>query len=322
MAGRGSEGWDRAVDDGDGVEVAGNATTCAAGCCAAAWDGGDTDTACEVEPGVSCPGTRGARAGGARTSGAGCPGSMTLGTPTADDGPVGTCTARPTARTPAATAASGRNAAARCRKSRGTSRILVLARRRRVPALGGRTPLKGGHGRTRSCLETGPSAVGSPYAVAIYSLQQTGTRPTQRFFATSNMAVERSACLASDGFDEPFSGPADDRDFCDRWRHGGRLVYQPGAIVVHAHHPDLPRLRPPAPRLRQWRGHLPPAAGTPGLGRIRDDLGFPVDLARRVATGAQHVTPGTALRGASRAGLTPQHGACLTEIGRSRTVAA
>ena len=101
--------------------------------------------------------------------------------------------------------------------------------------------------------------------------------------------------------------------------------------------------------MRLWRLHLPPAAGTPGSGRIRDDLGFHVDLARRLAAGARHVPPGTALRGAALApvwqarerrrlgrgsdggwnaahrpaGLAPQHRACVTAaaaelVGRCR----
>jgi GT2 family glycosyltransferase len=53
----------------------------------------------------------------------------------------------------------------------------------------------------------------------------------------NNMVCERSAVLATGGFDERF-GPdeaAEDNDFCYRWlRGGGRLRYEP-SLVVHHH---------------------------------------------------------------------------------------
>jgi GT2 family glycosyltransferase len=57
------------------------------------------------------------------------------------------------------------------------------------------------------------------------------------FFTSNNLMVPREPFLDLGGFDESFTrAAAEDRDFCDRWRHtGGRLVFVPDARVGHAH---------------------------------------------------------------------------------------
>lgn len=64
-----------------------------------------------------------------------------------------------------------------------------------------------------------------------------------RFFTTNNMAVGRADFLEVGGFDEQFPrAAAEDREFCDRWRHQGRgLQYVPGMVVRHAHRLNAPR---------------------------------------------------------------------------------
>lgn len=51
------------------------------------------------------------------------------------------------------------------------------------------------------------------------------------------MAFGRRAFLELGGFDESFSLPAaEDRDFCSRWRAGGRpMTYAPDAVIRHFH---------------------------------------------------------------------------------------
>lgn len=58
-----------------------------------------------------------------------------------------------------------------------------------------------------------------------------------RFVASNNIAVSRNVFLEVGGFDTSFPrAAAEDREFCDRWRHTGRaIVYAPDAIVRHAH---------------------------------------------------------------------------------------
>src|SRR3954447_6554043 len=125
-----------------------------------------------------------------------------------------------------------------------------------------------------------------------------------RFFATNNMAVEREAFLVTGGFDANMAGAAEDRDFCDRWRHlGGRLVYHPAAVIVHAHDLSFGGF------VRQHRAYGRGAfayhrlRSRRGSGRMRDDFGFPTELARRLIGAARMVPPQTAVRGAALAAV-------------------
>jgi GT2 family glycosyltransferase len=63
-----------------------------------------------------------------------------------------------------------------------------------------------------------------------------------RLLATNNMAVPTELFRAAGGFDPGFPRPgAEDRDFCDRWRHlGHELTYAPEVAVTHAHRLTLP----------------------------------------------------------------------------------
>ncbi len=64
--------------------------------------------------------------------------------------------------------------------------------------------------------------------------QSNGSEMT--FFTTNNMCCRREDFLALGGFDAGFSIASEDRDFSLRWRDGGgELVYEPRAIVAHAH---------------------------------------------------------------------------------------
>lgn len=58
-----------------------------------------------------------------------------------------------------------------------------------------------------------------------------------RFVASNNIALARKEFLEVGGFDTGFPrAAAEDREFCDRWRHTGRtIIYAPDAIIHHAH---------------------------------------------------------------------------------------
>ena len=123
-----------------------------------------------------------------------------------------------------------------------------------------------------------------------------------RFFASNNMAVERSAILACGGFDESFNGRSRGsralRPLAPSWR--------PPRLPPRGRH--LPRPRPPArelraPASRLWprRVHLSPRAGARGSGRMRDDLRFHAELPARLLASARRVPAGTAARGAALA---------------------
>ncbi len=57
------------------------------------------------------------------------------------------------------------------------------------------------------------------------------------FFATNNMAMSAARFKEIGGFDAGFPrAAAEDRDFCNRWRHcGGKMTYAPEAVVYHCH---------------------------------------------------------------------------------------
>jgi len=62
-------------------------------------------------------------------------------------------------------------------------------------------------------------------------------RENARFFSSNNIAMAAESYRALGGFDEGFVILAcEDRELCDRWRAtGGRMIYEPAAVVAHAH---------------------------------------------------------------------------------------
>ena len=143
-------------------------------------------------------------------------------------------------------------------------------------------------GRTINALPGNPFASASQAIVdAVYAYNNPDPADA-RFFASNNMAAERSAILACGGFDERFTGAAEDRELCDRWRHrGGRLVYRPEAIVYHAHDLRLGSF------VRQHHAYGRGAytyhrvRAARGSGRMRDDLRFHAELPARLLAAAR-----------------------------------
>ncbi len=92
-------------------------------------------------------------------------------------------------------------------------------------------------GRTVNGLEENPCAVTSQLIIEhVYAhFNRDPDRP--RFFATNNIAVSAGLFHEVGGFDEQFTlSAAEDREFCDAWRTGGReLVWAPDALVYHCH---------------------------------------------------------------------------------------
>jgi len=96
------------------------------------------------------------------------------------------------------------------------------------------------------------------------------------FFASNNMAMPTALFEAIGGFDASFPrAAAEDRDFCDRWRHAGqRMTYAPEAVVYHGHDLTFRSF------VRQhfnygsgaWQYHV--RRGHRKSGRLRNDLYF------------------------------------------------
>jgi glycosyltransferase involved in cell wall biosynthesis len=102
--------------------------------------------------------------------------------------------------------------------------------------------------RNRGALVGG--AIGNPYTDNVYAevgelilrvlLERYRPEPGGiYFFRAANLAVRRDEFCQTGGFDPSFD-TAEDREFCDRWLHGGGVMIQaPSALVLHASPLDL-----------------------------------------------------------------------------------
>jgi GT2 family glycosyltransferase len=138
-------------------------------------------------------------------------------------------------------------------------------------------------GRTRNRLTHNPYAAASQWIVDVVYAYYNADPSGARFFATTNMAVERHAFLEVDGFDERFTIAAEDREFCDRWRvRGGRLVYETDAVVNHAH--DLTLAGFVRQHVRYGRGayRYHRVRARRASGSIHSELGFHAGLPARL----------------------------------------
>jgi GT2 family glycosyltransferase len=93
-------------------------------------------------------------------------------------------------------------------------------------------------------------AIGNPYTDNVYAevgelilrvlLERYRPEPGGiYFFRAANLAVRRDEFCQTGGFDPSFD-TAEDREFCDRWLHGGGVMIQaPSALVLHASPLDL-----------------------------------------------------------------------------------
>jgi GT2 family glycosyltransferase len=126
------------------------------------------------------------------------------------------------------------------------------------------------------------SLVDNPFAItsqvildSVYSYYNRSPESAS-FFASNNMAMPTALFHRVGGFDASFPrAAAEDRDFCDRWRHAGqKMTFAQEAVVYHGH--DL-RFRS---FVRQhfnygcgaWQYHV--RRGRRKSGRLRSDLSF------------------------------------------------
>ncbi len=92
-------------------------------------------------------------------------------------------------------------------------------------------------GRTINALERNPFSATSQLLTDYLYDYYHSRRINGAFFATNNLALSSEGFGAMGGFDERFTGTGgEDRELCDRWRaRGGKLFYEPKAVVRHAH---------------------------------------------------------------------------------------
>ena len=148
--------------------------------------------------------------------------------------------------------------------------------RRMVAALerGGTGALAGG--ATFNQLRGWPCSDASQLIVALVYEFYNADAMGARFFASNNMGCWREAFVERGGFNADFRRSAsEDRELCDRWRAlGGRLVFEPRAVIGHRHALTL---------RKYWGQHFFSGRGANlyhrlrsvrGSGKMTEDMGF------------------------------------------------
>jgi glycosyltransferase involved in cell wall biosynthesis len=139
-------------------------------------------------------------------------------------------------------------------------------------------------GRTINALsENRWSATSQLIVDMVYSFNN--TKPdSARFFAANNMALQADLFAQTGGFSaQAFRIASEDREFCDRWLHGGgALKFADRAIVAHAHELDMTSFC--RQHFRYGRGAMlyQQLRRRRGSGRMREDIGFHLSLVPRI----------------------------------------
>ncbi|MGH7711425.1 MAG: glycosyltransferase family 2 protein [Gemmatimonadaceae bacterium] len=137
-------------------------------------------------------------------------------------------------------------------------------------------------GRVVNALEDNPFSVTSQLIHDLAYAHHNADGMAARFFATNNLAASADALVRLGGFDPEFRVASEDRDLCARWHESGReLVYEPDALVAHAHRLTLRRFWIQHFRYGRgaWRFHQ--ALRRRGQGRFARDVGFHARFLRR-----------------------------------------
>jgi len=135
-------------------------------------------------------------------------------------------------------------------------------------------------GRTRNGLPHNPYSSASQLIVDMVYAFYNAEPGDARFFATNNLAVRAALYRQVGGLDERFR-VSEDREFCDRWRHEGRrMVYEPGAIVVHRHPLTLASFWRQHFRYGQGAARFHRTAGARRSGRLAEHVSFHLHLLR------------------------------------------
>jgi glycosyltransferase involved in cell wall biosynthesis len=105
-----------------------------------------------------------------------------------------------------------------------------------------------------------------------------------RFFSSNNLAVPAQVFHEIGGFDRTFFRHAsEDRELCDRWRHGGhQMLYAPEAVVYHAHALTLSDFCRQHFTYGRGAWHYREARARRGSGRLREDMEFHARLIPRL----------------------------------------
>lgn len=106
---------------------------------------------------------------------------------------------------------------------------------RRLVERVGERPGQAAGGHTFNALCENPYAATSQLIIDVGYAQNNADPSAARFFTSNNLVVPAQEFRTLGGFDSTFI-TSEDREFCDRWISSGfRLVYEPTAVVYHAH---------------------------------------------------------------------------------------
>lgn len=135
-------------------------------------------------------------------------------------------------------------------------------------------------GRTINGLPDNAYSVASQFIVDMVYAYYNRDPEDARFFTSNNFALRTELFRECGGFNERFRF-SEDREFCHRWRHRGRLlIFEPAAIMRHSHRLSA---------IGFWRQHFGYGRGAAcfhrtcaagGTGRIADHVEFHLDLGR------------------------------------------
>ncbi|MFN2613095.1 MAG: glycosyltransferase, partial [Solirubrobacterales bacterium] len=145
-----------------------------------------------------------------------------------------------------------------------------------VRAAAGRERLAGG--RTVNALKANRFAAASQAITDSVYAHYNAMPERAGFLTANNLAGPATAFQRLGGFDERFSLAAgEDRDLCSRWlEQGGELVYEPTAVVRHAHELHT---------LDFWCQHYGYGRGTYLQRRLRAERGAGFELAPAATSG-------------------------------------
>lgn len=133
-------------------------------------------------------------------------------------------------------------------------------------------------GRTVNLLADNQFAAASQLIVDIVYRFYNADPERARFFASNNMAMPAVLLTQIGGF-QPAFRTSEDRELCDRWLHNGyRMIYNPEALIYHAH--DLTLLEYCKQHFNYGRGarHFHAIRAARGSGTMHKEMKFHANL--------------------------------------------
>jgi GT2 family glycosyltransferase len=122
-------------------------------------------------------------------------------------------------------------------------------------------------GKTVNYLKGNPYSTASQLLIDYLYAYYNADSSQAAFLAANNLALSARLFRELGGFNPALRIAAEDREFCDRWRHQGfSAIYAPEVIVQHAHHLSLASF---------WKQHFRYGRGAYLFRQVRISRGQP-----------------------------------------------